>query len=438
MSIESIDRAREEVAKRYQAVIETAIDGIIVIDSRGIVELINPAGARMFGYPSDEICGHNISLLMPSPHREQHDAYLERYLRTRTPHIIGIGRESSGLRKDGKVFPIRLSVTEVNLGDRIIFTGIIQDLSEVKKAEEKIKKLNEELEQKVYERTEKLAEVVNKLLETNKLMEHEVRERKAVAEALRVSEAELRQALEKEKELSDLKTRFVSMASHEFRTPLSTILSSAALIGRYPDETQQTQREKHIQRIKSAVSNLNGILNDFLSLSKLEEGKVDNQPETFDLKLFLLEVIDEMQGLLKSGQQIITDISPSGETSVFLDKRLLKNIFFNLLSNAIKYSGEGKPVLCSVDIQQEQLEVRIEDKGIGIPDAEQGHLFTRFFRASNSMNYQGTGLGLNIVLRYVTLMSGTIHCKSILDKGSVFTLVIPFKPTGDDEKNIGD
>ena len=264
----------------------------------------------------------------------------ERYQKTREPHIIGIGREVTGKKKDGSTFPMRLAVSEVNLDSRTIYTGIIHDLSDVKQAEQKFKKLNEELELIVNERTEKLSEVVNKLLETNRKLESEIHEREKIEEALRQSELEIRVALQKEIELSELKSRFVSMASHEFRTPLSTILSSASIIGRYTKSENQEQREKHIKRIKSAVNNLTGILNDFLSLSKLEEGKIEYQPSEFEFNTFCLETVDEIQGLLKPGQYIKIE-GDTPNTNVFLDQRVLKNVLFNLLSNASKYSGRG-------------------------------------------------------------------------------------------------
>lgn len=421
-------RKESEAALRLKAVIDTAIDGIISIDTRGIIEAVNPAAACLFGYQPKEVIGNNVSMLMPAPDRENHDKYLDRYHRTLEPRIIGIGREVKGKRKDGSVFPMRLAVSEVLLDDRKIFTGIIHDLSDVKEAQEKYLRLAQELEAKVAERTEELASVVNKLLSTNKRLEYEVQERKAAENALRETEKEIRKALEAERELSELKSRFVSMASHEFRTPLSTILSSASLIGRYAEEGQQAQRLRHIDRIKSAVQNLTGILNDFLSLSKLEEGKIHNQPVEFILDELFDEVIDEMQGLLKTGQQIIFEKDPS-PVRLFLDKRLLKNVLFNLLSNAIKYSDPGQRIWCVRKIAGELISIEVRDEGIGIPQADQQHLFSRFFRAANSINIQGTGLGLNIVKRYLELLGGSIAFHSVEGEGTSFTVLIPTTST---------
>lgn len=414
----------EELVLRLNAVIETAIDGIVTIDNRGIIESANTAAASLFGYQKNELIGTNIKILMDSPHKEKHDQYINRYLKTRKAKIVGIGREVIGLKKDGTLIPIRLAVNETQLEDRIIFTGIIHDLSEVKEAEFHINKLNEKLEQKVKDRTDELAVTINKLLMANKRLQHEVAERKNVEKALRKSEKDLTKALEKEKELNEMKTRFLSIASHEFRTPLSTILSSADLIEAYENAAQQSNRLKHTQRVKSAVDNLNTILDDFMSLSRLEEKRIEVRYEDFSIKELIAEVVDQVQGLLKLKQHIVQKDTVKKEY-IFLDKQLLKNILLNLFSNAIKYSNEGQPIYFTSSIENEQLIIEVKDRGIGIPLEDQAHLFTRFFRAKNIENIKGTGLGLNIVRRYVELMDGKITFTSKEGAGSSFVIKIP-------------
>ena len=414
----------DEAGKRLQAIIDTMIDGVITIDTDGVIESVNPAAAKLFGFMQEEVVGQKINMLMPNPHKHKHDSYIENYLKTREPKIIGIGREVEGMRKDGSVFPIRLAVSEVRLKDKTIFTGIIHDLSTVKEAEASLKKLNDKLESLVNERTIELEEVINKLLKVNEQLEHEVSERKHTQEILLQREEQLQESLEKEMELGELKSRFVSMASHEFRTPLSTILSSAALLKRYTQAEHQTRRDKHIDRIQSSVANLTGILNDFLSLSKLEEGKVEVLMEELEIGELCAEVTDEVQGLLKDGQQIFHEDRTEGK-KIRVDRRILKNILFNLLSNAIKYSGEQKPIHCQAELNEAGLIIMIKDQGIGIPEAEQKHLFSRFFRASNSLNIQGTGLGLDIVRQYLTLLDGSIEFESGEHLGSTFTVTIP-------------
>ena len=413
----------KEFILRLKAVIDTAIDGILTIDAKGIIETMNTAAAELFGYHTDEVIGNNIKMLMPDPYKSEHDRYLKRYHDTKEPRIIGIGREVQGMTKNGKIFPFRLAVSEVILNDRVIYTGVVHDLTDVKEAERKIVNLNKELERKISDRTYELESTVNKLLSTNKRLNTEIEVRHQAEHKLKMQELELLDALNKEKELNELKSRFVSMASHEFRTPLTSILSSAAIIGRYTNEDQQENREKHIGRIKSAVSNLTGILNDFLSLSKLEEGLVEVKLQELDLDHLCQEVIIATEGLRKGKQNIIHTIH--GENPiVIVDERVLKNILFNLLSNAIKYSDED--IECHLYFEKDKFIIKVVDYGIGIPIEDQKYLFTRFFRAGNVTNIQGTGLGLNIVKQYVEILNGDITFESEHEVGTTFTVTMPY------------
>ena len=234
------------------------------------------------------------------------------------------------------------------------------------------------------------------------------------------AEQEIYNALIKEKELNDLKSKFVSMASHEFRTPLSSIQSSATLIKRYDAENQQDKREKHIGKITSNVKNLNLILNDFLSLEKIEGGLIKNKPQQLNLRDFIMEILEETSPLKKSDQSILLELEHKTE-EVSLDPFLLRNILNNLLSNAFKYSSEGGTIkLCSKEV--DNLKIFIVDEGIGISEQDQLQLFGRFYRASNATNIQGTGLGLNIVKRYAQIMNAEISFKSVLHEGSTFVI----------------
>ena len=411
---------------RLDAIFDNAVDGIIIINKQGLIQMVNRATINLFGFDEEEILGQNIKVLMPEPYHGEHDGYLHNYQATRKRKIIGIGREVKGQRKDGSVFSFKLSVSEVKLNEQeVIYTGIIHDLTEQKKREDEIKKLNGNLEVKIAKRTEDLSQTVTKLLDLNKKLEFEIKERHKVELELQNSKEELKSALESEMQLSELKSRFISMASHEFRTPLSTIRSSAALIGKYTETLQQDKREKHINRITKSVIDLTGILNDFLSLSKLEEGKVDVKPELFNWEELCIEIEDGLVGVFKPGQKIIHDNTIKNEIN--LDSRLLKNILFNLLSNASKYSGENTSIYCTSKIVDNSMIISIKDEGIGIPEKDQQHLFTRFFRAANAANIQGTGLGLTIVKRYVELLEGTIDYVSIENQGTTFTIAIPLK-----------
>jgi signal transduction histidine kinase len=237
------------------------------------------------------------------------------------------------------------------------------------------------------------------------------------------SKEQLSEALEAQRELNEMKSRFVTMASHEFRTPLSTILSSTSLVGKYGEGENAEKIQKHVQRIKSAVTNMTLILNDFLSAEKLEEGKVFLRMEELDVKALANEVINEITGILKPNQNL--NYKHIGETIAVLDKQMLRNIFLNLLSNAIKFSPEGKSIDMLIAIDKGCFELSVSDKGIGIPAEEQEHLFERFFRAKNVTNVQGTGLGLNIVAKYLETMGGNISFTSELNVGTSFKVFIP-------------
>lgn len=413
-----------DAVTRLKAIFESAVDGIIIIDHKGTIEEVNVAACRQFGYDKSELIGNKVNMLMQAEHSAHHDKYINNYQETRTPKIIGIGREVIGKRKDGEIFPFWLSVNEVVLQDRTIFTGFIHDLTDIKSAEKSLKQLNEELEKKVIERTYELESVVNRLLALNKQNEIEIQNRIATQTQLKQRELELEQSLAKEKELGELKSRFVSMASHEFRTPLSTILSSVSLIGRYTETTQQENRDKHIQKIKSSVTHLTGILNDFLSMNKLEEGKTKPIFEDFDICELIKEITEELKTIVKKGQTLQT-ICAFEQKMVRSDIKIVKNIMINLISNAIKYSPEDAEILCHLNRNDQEISFSVTDKGIGIPEDEQKHLFDRFFRASNVTNIEGTGLGLNIVKGYVEILSGNISFESTRYVGSKFTITIP-------------
>lgn len=244
-----------------------------------------------------------------------------------------------------------------------------------------------------------------------------------ITEQKKVQE-KLAKALKVEQEVNELKSRFISMASHEFRTPLSAILSSAILIGKQNEPGKEERREKHVARIRTHVKQLVVILNDFLSLSKLEEGKVQVKPQHFELIQFCKILVDEMTATKKKGQTILLK-NKELELQVFLDPKLLSHILINLMSNALKYSDEGKEVVLELRKTGMMLLFSITDTGIGIPEHEQKNLFQRFFRAENVTNIQGTGLGLHIVKQYTDLMEGSVSFLSKVGKGSTFTVQLP-------------
>lgn len=248
------------------------------------------------------------------------------------------------------------------------------------------------------------------------VVEHDITRQKQAEEDIRV-------ALSKERELNELKSRFVSMASHEFRTPLSTILTSLSLAQKYEKPEDDDKRQKHYGRIRTSVHNLTGILKNFLSLDKLETGHVAAKAEPVNLDALIGDICEEMQAIAKPGQKM--DCKLDGPADCMNDASILRNILVNLASNAIKYSDEGKTIRLRTVVDDQKIQMSVSDEGIGIPQAEQFHLFQRFFRANNATNIQGTGLGLTIVRKYLDLLGGDIWFESTEHVGTTFTFVIP-------------
>lgn len=238
---------------------------------------------------------------------------------------------------------------------------------------------------------------------------------------------ETARSLSKEKEINETKSRFVSIASHEFRTFLTRIYLSASLIKDYQHRLDQQKIATHLDKIKIAVGDLTAILDDFLSVEKIDSRKVLPVYEPFDLKMLTGEIIVDMELLLKPGQIINHQHTGKG-CIVNLDKKMLKHCIVNLISNAMKYSGSAAIINVSTTVQDDQCYIHVEDNGIGIPKEDQKHLFTAFFRANNTSNIQGTGLGLNIVQRYTELMQGKVTLKSTQDIGTLFMLSFPNNP----------
>lgn len=398
------------------ALFNHATEGIIVCDVHGVILLCNPASERMFGYTSKELIGERIEMLVPNEIKEKHIGHRESFAQNPHARPMGVGLNLNAKRKDGSLLPIEISLSPLEKdGEKFVIVFLI-DISKRRSIEESVKEKQIELEK-----------VAAALIATNEELEKKVGDRtKVLQEAIRELEKsrnELSSALEKEKDLNDLKSRFISMASHEFRTPLTTILSSASLISEYNNPEQVDKKDKHINRIKSAVNNLNDILSDFLSISKLEEGKVHADFKRFDLQHLLKEVLGDMQLSIKSGQKLI--YNHKGEKLVFLDPKLIKNILINLISNSIKFTEENKEISISTITEKEKITIIVQDQGIGISKEDQKHLFERFYRGKNAFNIQGTGLGLHIVGNYIDLMQGHLHLKSELNKGTNITITFP-------------
>ena len=380
---------------QFEALFNNAAIGILITNEAGEIVQINEFALRQFLYTKEELMGQKIEVLIPRRYKERHVQHRDNYGRNAHSRPMGTGMDLFAEKRDGMEYPVEVSLSPYDSDGKRYAIAFVSDITVRKESELALLQLNAELEEKVQERTRSLSE-----------------------------------ALDKEKELNELKSRFVSMASHEFRTPLSTVLSSAYLVSKYTGGEEQPQRDKHIQRIVSSVNMLTDILNDFLSVGKIEEGKIQVRFSEFNIKDFMHHLGAEMQPIFKKGQR--PEYIHSGPETVKLDVALLKHIVMNLVSNAIKFSPENAIISIKTDVDNVgNIIMSVKDQGIGIPKADQDHLFERFFRGGNVTNIQGTGLGLHIVSKYAELMNGSISFKSKENEGTEF--IINFEPIKESE-----
>lgn len=407
---------------QLSALFEYATEGIILTNEHGEIVLANPAALRLFKYAKGELIGKTIELLIPSRFQQHHESYRQGFYQKPSNRKMGHGRELFAKTSEGNEFPVDVSLSYYQHANEYFVIAFIVDITQQKHAQQELLQQKEALEKSAAEISKLNVELETKVEERTLILKEALQE-------LERSQTELSEALNKEKELNEIKSRFVSMASHEFRTPLSTILSSAALIGRYVQPGEQSQRDKHIGRIKESVRHLNSLLEDFLSLGKLEEGQVTVHPSEFILQPFIDEISEELRFSTKEGQNI--NIQCEGIPSFCTDKRLLKNILLNIIGNAIKFSPTQTIVNVLVKHSRDQLELSVQDKGVGISKEDITHLFTSFFRGKNVSNIEGTGLGLHIVKRYVTLLGGSISLESTLGVGTTVNIILPTLVAGD-------
>lgn len=395
--------------EKFKALFEYATEGILLVDTVGKIVIANPACEILFGYDYGELEGNYIEALIPQRFSQHHHHHRAKFNENPHPRTMGIGMDLYGMKKNGDEFNVEVSLSPLETKEGKYVIAFIVDITARKRSENAIKRQKEELE----------------LL--TKELEKRVRDRTMILEEalqqLERSREELSAALEKEKELNEMKSRFVSMASHEFRTPLATILSSIVLVTKYREQNDKENEMRHIERVKSSVSHMTDILNDMLSISRLEEGKITAVLEKFDIVEFIQQIVLELQAVAKQGQQII--YNHDGMREVNLDKKILRNIFFNLISNAIKFSPEKKHIDVTTHVSGIQIRATIKDHGIGISEDDKEHLFERFFRGHNATNIQGTGLGLNIVAKYIEILNGNINFESKVGEGTTFIIQLP-------------
>ena len=366
-------RQQEELHRTealQQAVFSTVVDGIVVIDDRGCIQLFNPAAETIFGYRSGEVLGKNVSLLMPEAARAAHDGYLDRYVQGGEARIIGIGREEQGRRKDGSLFPIELAISETRLGDRHLFTGVVRDISARKRAEE-----------------------------------------------------ELIAAREAAEAASRAKSEFLSSMSHELRTPMNAILGFAQLL---EEEALNEQQAESVHEILEAGRHLLDLINDVLDLSSIEAGRISAHLESVPLRPMVENCLATMRSLAAQ-RNIDLRCEVSCECHVRVDPRRLRQVLLNLLSNAIKYNREGGRVWVDCEALEDGFSrITVGDSGIGIASEAMARLFQPFERLETVYSgIEGAGIGLALSKRLVEAMQGRIGASSCEGEGSRFWIELP-------------
>jgi len=364
-------KALRESEAKTSAIVTTVINGIIVINEHGIVELFNPAAEKIFGYTAEEVIGRNVSMLIPEPDHSKHDRYIRNYLKTGQRKVIGIGREVEGKRKDGTRFPMELAVSEMNLGKERKFVGIATDITDRKAAEQMLIVAKEEAE-----------------------------------------------------EANRLKSEFLNVMSHELRTPLTVMLGNIPLLTDPEDLPEQDEIVEIAEDIEDSGKHLLTLINDLLDISKIEAGKMTLNRKTLSTVELTEEVITAIQGMAREkGLTIETDLD---KINISADPVRLKQILLNLLGNAVKFTDQGT-ITVNVAQEDEIAYFSIADTGCGIKEEDIPFVFDVFRQAdaSSTRAAGGTGLGLAITKKLVELHGGRISVESEFGKGSVFMFSIP-------------
>ncbi|WP_458626108.1 PAS domain-containing sensor histidine kinase [Winogradskyella sp. PC D3.3] len=373
-------RKSESERNHLATIFDESLNEIYVFDAKTLKFLnVNYGAQKNSGYSVEELKDMTPLDLKTHQSREEFVKTIEVLIHGDVEKLVF---ETKHERKNGTTYPVEVHLQLSSLGEKDVFVAIILDITERKSYTEK-------LEHKVEERTE-----------------------------------QLRIALSKEKELNELKSRFLSLVSHEFKTPLSGILTSSVLLSKYKLTEDQEKRNKHIKTISDKVYYLNNILNDFLSLEKLEAGKITYSFNQFKLSKIVDEVIYNSNMLLKAGQDIAYPKNIS-DLSLYQDEKTIALVLFNLVNNAIKYSPENSVITINVEQNETLTTIEVKDQGIGIPKRDQKSIFERYFRAENAINIQGTGIGLNIAKNHIENIGGTIRFESSETTGTTFIISIP-------------
>ncbi len=405
----------------FNVLLGSVSEGVIIVDNNQVIIEANESASKMFGYKIGQLINKPLNSLIPKDYHAKHGAHFKGFMKENKKRRMGQGRDIYGVKKNGTIFPLEAGLNPFNFNDKSYVMALIIDITFRKEQEKKIIDLNSKLELEVEQRTEELKTAIEDLKVLNVELGEENQKRKKVEEEIKI-------ALKKEQELNELKTKFLSLVSHEFKTPLSGILTSTMLLGKYKLTEQQANRDKHLKTITDKVHYLNNILNDFLSVEKLERGEITYNPTSFKLSKVLDEVVYNANILLKDGQKINY---PENINDLFLyqDEKIIELALSNLVHNAIKYSSENTIIDINIHQNKEETTFEVKDNGIGVPEKDQKNIFKRYFRAENALLSQGTGIGLNIVKSHLENLKGSIFFTSTENVGTTFTMKIPNKTT---------
>lgn len=375
--------AIEESENRLQAIFETAVEGIISINERGIIEAVNPAAQKLFGYRAVEIIGKNISMLMPSPFSEEHDEYLADYLKSGVARIIGIGREAQARCKDGKILPVNLAVSEVRLGGRILFTGFITDLSERKEHERQAEQWRQELERRVELRTAELARA-------NEELEH-----------------------------------FATTISHDLRSPVRGIQHYVEFLIEDLGEKLEGESKRDLKALAKEARELDRMIEELLQYSRI--GRRHEEAEPIDTRSMIQEIA-ERAAADRDAEVVVEGDLPE----LVVPFTLLRQIFQNLIENGLRYNQSDTRRVRVTASQTSTAPARwrfeVSDNGIGIAASQHEKIFAMFQRLHRDDEYSGTGVGLAAVRKAVILLGGEVRLKSAPGEGSTFYVELPEAP----------
>jgi len=407
-----VERELIEKEEKFRMLTETASDAIVSIDSKGNVISWNGSAEKIFGFTSKQIVGKNVQLIIPTGHKKAHQTGLKEIVSGRKPRMEGKTITIEGVRKDGTVFPIELSLSSWKSADTVFFTAIMRDITERIKAEQELAVYRNHLEELVLSRTGELDKV-------NESLKLEIEREKQI-------ELMLKGSLEKEKEINNLKNRFISTVSHEFRTPLASIQLSSGLLQRYAVKWPQERLNEHFHRINKSITNLTNLLDGVLTINRADSNKIQFTPKNIDLKN-LCETVIEESAPYQLPEHKLNFTFKAKKTIFYLDPNLMQYVLSNLLINAFKYSPNGGEVSLKVALHRNKLRIIVKDCGIGISPEDLPFLFEPFYRGANVGDVPGSGLGLSIVQKTIEMQNGKIEVSSIEETGTIFTIEFPIK-----------